>query len=331
MATDKRKAETAALPRGRWYLSALVVIVLGALAAYMTLERTGAVRTPSNTLSSDLGGNPEEERWLKYQEAPQIPTGMDKPRGLAVGPDGVLYVVGDREVRLFREGVLLAKYPFFGSPHCITVVPGGTFYVGFRDYVGVFAQDGKQLARWEPLGVRAYLTSLASDGTQVWVADAGNRVIWRYDLQGHIRGRLGGATDKTGLPALIVPSPYLSLAWGQDGLLYIVNPGAHTINVCTPEGELRDAWGQGGPSLEAFTGCCNPTHLALLPDGSVVTAEKGIPRVKVYSARGKLEALVAGQGAFRPEAAGLSLGADAQGRIFVLDPTRRAVRVFVHK
>ncbi len=330
MATDKGKAAAPAETRAKWYVPALVVIVLGALAAYMTLERTGAVRTPSNRLS-DLSGNQEEERWVRYSEGLQIGTGMDKPRGLAVGPDGGLYVVGDREVRLFREGVLTAKYPFFGSPHCVTVVAGGILYVGFRDYVGVFAPDGRQLARWEPLGVRAYLTAIASDGTRVWVADAGNRVVWRYDPQGHIVGRLGGATDKTGIPALVVPSPYLSLAWGKDGLLYLVNPGTHTVNVCTPEGELRDAWGQGGQSLEAFTGCCNPTHIALLPDGRVVTAEKGIPRVKVYTATGKLEALVAGPGSFRPGTAGLSLGTDAQGRIFVLDPTRRVVRVFVRK
>ena len=32
-----------------------------------------------------------------------------------------------------------------------------------------------------------------------------------------------------------------------------------------------------------FFGCCNPAQLAVLPDGRFVTAEKGIPRVKIYS------------------------------------------------
>jgi hypothetical protein len=306
------------------------VVILGALAAYMTLERTGAIRTPANVLPS-TAANLEEQCWVRYTQQAQVPTGLHEPRALATGPQGALYVAGDREVRVFREGALIAEYPFSGSPHCLTVVPGGAFYVGFRDYVGVFRADGRQVARWEPLGLRAYLTAIASDGTDVWVADAGNRVILHYNRQGQILGRFGDRPQAGGMPALVVPSPYLSLALGADGLLRIANPGEHTINLCTTRGELRGAWGQAGQALEAFAGCCNPTHIALLPDGRIVTAEKGTPRVKVYWPDGRLEALVAGPESFRPEAVGLSLATDAQGRIFVLDPTRRAVRVFVRK
>jgi hypothetical protein len=81
--------------------------------------------------------------------------------------------------------------------------------------------------------------------------------------------------------------------------------------------------------IEGFCGCCNPTHFAFLPDGSFVTSEKGIPRVKVYDRLGRLAAVVAGPDRFREGVQGLDLAVDQTERILVLDPARRAVRVFV--
>jgi hypothetical protein len=51
----------------------------------------------------------------------------------------------------------------------------------------------------------------------------------------------------------------------------------------------------------------------------------------VYLPDGRLESLVAGEESFRPETAGLGLATDAQGRVYVLDPSRRTVRVFVRR
>lgn len=160
------------------------------------------------------------------------------------------------------------------------------------------------------------------------MADAGNRVVLRCNRQGQVLARLGETAVEGGLAALVVPSPYLAMAKGPGDVVYLVNPGEHTVNTLGPDGQWRGAWGQAGGKVENFTGCCNPTHLAVLPNGHVVTAEKGIPRVKEYTAEGELDSLVAGPDLFRPETAGLSLATDSQGSIYVLDPTRRAVRVF---
>ena len=80
--------------------------------------------------------------------------------------------------------------------------------------------------------------------------------------------------------------------------------------------------------IEGFCGCCNPTDIALLPDGKVVTGEKGLPRVKVYRQDGAFDAVVAEQSAFVPGSVPLDLATDASGHIFVLDALRRVVRVF---
>ena len=71
--------------------------------------------------------------------------------------------------------------------------------------------------------------------------------------------------------------------------------------------------------------------MAILSDGSFVTSEKGIPRVKVYDQTGQFKTVVAGPEAFADGTIGLDLAVDDNDRIYVLDPKKKAVRVFVKK
>ena len=74
--------------------------------------------------------------------------------------------------------------------------------------------------------------------------------------------------------------------------------------------------------------------VATFPDGRTVTAEKGLAatRVKVYTAAGELETVVAAPDRFDELPNGplilLDVAVDAAGRVVVLDPNRRQVRVF---
>ncbi|MGE5531208.1 MAG: hypothetical protein ACM3VW_03690, partial [Bacteroidota bacterium] len=63
------------------------------------------------------------------------------------------------------------------------------------------------------------------------------------------------------------------------------------------------------------------------PDGRVVTAEKGLPRVKVYKADGTLDSVVVGPEGLSPRCVP-QIAVTPQGDILVLDPPARAVRVF---
>jgi hypothetical protein len=72
-----------------------------------------------------------------------------------------------------------------------------------------------------------------------------------------------------------------------------------------------------------------------------VTSEKGLPRIKVYDATGRFESVVAGleqleiehQSVVDPRTAGqhsaFDVATDTQGRVLVLDPRRKVVRIFV--
>ena len=78
--------------------------------------------------------------------------------------------------------------------------------------------------------------------------------------------------------------------------------------------------------MEGFFGCCNPAHFAVLADGRFATAEKGVARIKVYDGEGRFESVVAGPEQLPVEAADLTT--DSRGRILVLDPKAKSVRIF---
>ena len=150
-------------------------------------------------------------------------------------------------------------------------------YVGMRDHVEVFDADGSRESVWDrPPANAPCSTSIAVAEEDVFVADAGALVVWHYDLDGKLLGSIGKRDPSRGdSAALIVPSPYFDVAVAPDGLLRVANPGMHRIEAFTFDGHLEFSWGKRGLGVEAFCGCCNPSNIAILPDGRVVTAEKG--------------------------------------------------------
>jgi DNA-binding beta-propeller fold protein YncE len=192
--------------------------------------------------------------------------------------------------------------------------------------VDVYSARGQPVAQWLSLGRDALLTSLAVAGTNVFVADAGQRVVWRLDSAGNVLGKIDGKAGNTA--GFVIPSPYFDIAVGPGNELWVVDPGRHNVICYAFDGGRQSQWGRGGSEPEGFCGCCNPSHIAILPNGSFATSEKGLVRVKVYTAKGELTGVLAGPEAFDEEEVGLDLAADSEGRIYVLEPKRNRIRVF---
>jgi hypothetical protein len=286
---------------------------------------------------------------MAYRQTAEWSLALNEPRGLAVGPDDRVVVVGDRAAAIFqRDGKGVASFPVSQEPRCVAVggvhhAHPGRIYVGLKDRVEVYEASGKRLAAWEPAGKRPAITSIAVGEDDVAVADAGSRLVRIYDVAGKLRREIGKPDEASENQRFIIPSPYFDVAFSSDGLLRVANTGAHRIEGYTLDGHRETAWGKQGDAIEGFCGCCNPAHFALLPDGRYVTVEKGLPRVKVYSAAGEFESVVAG-----PEQLAQSdtiveetrddvrqpvfdVATDSRGRILVLDPGVRKVRVFEPK
>jgi hypothetical protein len=280
---------------------------------------------------------------ILYEESGRpISTGFADSHAIALDSQGAIYVAGDEAIRVLGDnGDLLDEIELMGTPLCLAVADDGKIYAGVTDHVEVYDRRGKRLASWESAGEKAVLTSIAVRENNVFVADAGNRVIIRYDLTGEIINHIGKKDPERNVPGLVVPSPHLDLAAPRDRLLRVVNPGRHRIEAYTYEGDLEFWWGKRSPAIEGFCGCCNPASFAILSDGSFVTCEKGLTRVKIYDADGAFVGVVAGPeqlvegGAVRIcyypadcQAGGFDVAVDASGRIFVLDTIKHVVRIF---
>lgn len=286
---------------------------------------------------------------IQYAETAKFAVRLREARAVAVGPDDSIYVAGDRMVRkLDPDGKPRKDMALDKEPSCLTVANAehrfpGRIYLGMRDHVEVLGPDGASEAVWSSPGKRAVLTSIAAADEDVFVADAGSVIVWHYDTGGKLLGEIGRHDESRGIPQLVIPSPYFDVAVAPDGLLRVVNPGMHHIEAFTFDGHMELSWGKRGMEIDAFCGCCNPSNIAILADGRVVTAEKGIPRVKVYSESGQFEAVVVGPETLAPGRTAtvetrdelrlhpVELAVDSRSRIVVLDPAAGCVRVFEHK
>ncbi|MGE4180494.1 MAG: hypothetical protein AB7J34_11770, partial [Limisphaerales bacterium] len=208
------------------------------------------------------------------------------------GPRTLVLVAGRSVVIFDDRGTRTGGFGTGDVARCVAVASDGRRVVGLRDRAEIYDGDGRLSAQWPVLGGRPFVTGLALSEDRVFVADSGNRVVYRCDWEGRIDLRLGERQPDRGIPGLVLPSPCLDVELGADGLLRITNPGRHRVEVYTQDGDLVQSWGRAGVGVDAFCGCCNPIAVDLLADGRVVTAEKGLPRVKVFEPSGRLETFV---------------------------------------
>ncbi|MCP4708125.1 MAG: hypothetical protein GY869_05845, partial [Planctomycetes bacterium] len=320
-----------------------VAIVIG-LLALLTTDRTaqkgsglGEEYTYDLTRFKDV-----DPALILYEEsAPFFKTGLSKSTGVAVGPEDKIYIAGDQQILVLDSAAnKISTITLSDQPQCLTVVPDGTIYVGMIDHVVLYDNEGKQSSSWEPAGERTIFTSIAVRGNNVFAADAGNRMVLRYDKTGKLLNRIGKKDLDNNIPGFTVPSPNFDIALTDDGLLRVVNPGAHLIEAYTYDGHREFWWGEYNFEIQGFSGCCNPTDFALLNNGAgFVTAEKGITRVKIFDADGQFIGVVAGPESFVEHdrivefqgggsLGGLDVAVDSQGRVLVLDPLTNQLRIF---
>lgn len=278
---------------------------------------------------------------LRYEQAAKISGLGAEPKRVAVGPDDRIYVATKTGVEILDpiQGKT-GQIPLSSPARCVAVATDGTIYVGLRSQLQVFSSKGQSLAVREIPAKKAWLTGLTVGANDVFVADSAARVVYRYDRAGKLLGRIGEKNPARNVPGLIVPSPYLDVKLGRDGLLRVNNPGRHCVHLFTSDGDLELSWGKPSLKIEGFCGCCNPIGLAVLPDGRCITSEKGLPRVKVFSNDHTLESVVAGPELFRDNGrpgqvsdqsdgtlGGLDAAVDSTGRVYILDIVARDVRV----
>ncbi|MCC6152227.1 MAG: NHL repeat-containing protein [Candidatus Hydrogenedentes bacterium] len=314
------------------FLAGFAVVVIA--IAYFFFLSTSEFKEPGVALEYDLKEFEALDKIpTNFAEESTIAVSIPDPNALSVTKDN-LYVAGANKIAVYRnDGTLSKTLDVPGTPNCMAPAADGGLYVGMKDKVVVLDADGNPKAEWNEFTPRSYLTAIAVNGPDIYVADAGKRVVTRFDTNGKPQAKIGEKNLDQDVPGLEAPSPYLDLAINDEGHLWVVNPGKLGLERYEKDGTIVTSW--YNPSvlkLEGFPGCCNPTHIAFTSKGELVTAEKGLVRIKMYEVTaGEFDGLVAGASLFPREQSVRDIAVDSRDRILVLDPQRSAVRVFARK
>lgn len=238
----RKKARTAPRSRkdrGRRLAVAMLfafVLVCAGVGLYLVNRAPAEIHVPA-VLAQTVGA------------AGSAPGALNSPRGLAVAPDGDLVVadLGNSRIEVFKaDGTYESSF-------------------GVRGPQGGSAKPGEFN---EPSGV-----AVGPDGT-VYVADAWNGRVQKFDPKGKPLGEYGGARYSFYSPR--------NVATDRAGNLYVADTGNSSVKIIDPSGKLIKTLGgmgggDGGVSREVF-------GVAVDSKGEIFVADHGNHRIHKFSA-----------------------------------------------
>jgi len=312
----------------------LILIICGILIAYIMVGgifKNEIRNTVKNPYEYELGDIKKiDPEMIKYKESKRIGLSFSSPK--AIDYKGGLIVIGfENNLQVIdTTGREVYSKAVSGPVTCIKFSPENEVFAGCKDHIEKYSLSGELIESWDRLDTSAYITSMVFLKDYLFVADAGTRKIVRFSENGELLNEFEGGVSEDVLHGFIIPSPYFDIDINDYGDLWVVNPGLHTLENYTSEGRLREHWKASGNQTENFSGCCNPAHFCFLPDGSFVTSEKGLVRVKVYKPSGEFSGVVAAPKKFDDKIEGQApdVAVDSSGNIYALDFDRNVLRVF---
>lgn len=269
---------------------------------------------------------------ILFHETDTFPVNADEPKGIAVSGKQIIVVTEKLLLKYDYSGKELLRKEIPDTASCVTVDASNEIWVGTSHSVALFDQGGTLLKRWNSFGDRSVITSVAVSGEMVYVADAGNRIVYQCNTNGQVLSKIGEKNEQKGVPGYVIPSPYFDLALDDNNFLWVVNPGRHSFENYNPDGSMRTSWGLASFKIEGFSGCCNPAHMAIMADNSFITSEKGMPRIKLYGQHGEFLGVVASPEMFDKDSyLAPDIAIDSEQRVVALDFERKQVRIFERK
>jgi hypothetical protein len=311
-------------------ITIIVLVILGVIIGVITFDFL-------NNRPDRRGSNPYaletdqyklvDEQLISHRETRNFSLGLLAPAGIDYLHD-TLYIAGVASLAVMpRDGSTATLYEILPDPTCIKVEEGA-IYLGYQRFVAVYSPGGTLMQQWEDLGENTVITALAVKGNRVYVADAGNRRVVIFNLEGEKTGEFEGKAEAEDGHGFIVPSANFDMVVDPYGELWVVNPGKHAIENYTDDGRLRGFWENASFDIDGFLGCCNPAKIACMPDGSFLTSEKGVVRIKIYDQSGKMLSVVAPPSIFKEEGKAPDVCVDEEGTIYALDFDKDMIRIF---
>jgi len=218
-------------------------------------------------------------------------TVADAPTGIAVGPNGHIYVADSAQnvvsqfnanwelVRTWDAGAS-ALGPF-KNPQGVATDAAGNVYIADTGNAAIrkFTADGTVLGSWgnsgDGPGQLMNPIDIVIVGERVYVTDRGLHQVVVFDLNGtHITswGGLGDGSGQFNTPR--------GIAADADGYIYVVDSGNARVQKFTPDGEWLATFGGGGAMPLS-----RPQGIAVTADGKVYVVDQDNDRVVVYEPR----------------------------------------------
>ncbi len=311
----------------------LILIVL-ALAIAVIITRDFVKNRGGKNIENPYAFDVSEYRKVDpaeiiYKEEKVLQLKVGAPKGIDYR-NGLIYVIADSSlVQLNLQGQIQNEISLSASPTALAV--DENIWVALKNEVVELNVNGNEIQRWADFGPRSVITSLAVSPEFVYVADAGNRLVYQYSHEGELLQQIGAKDEDKAVPGFVVPSPCFDVDLSEEGYLWAVNPGRHSLENFNADGAMRSSWAASSVKTEGFSGCCNPAHMAIMSENAFVTSEKGIVRVKIYDQHGKYIGVVASPDMFDENAKAPDVCVDDEGRVILLDFNRKQVRVFKPK
>jgi hypothetical protein len=311
-------------------LSILIALLMVAIIVVIIIDYTS--QQPDKLGTNPYEFNVDDYRavdpaLITYRETRNFPVRGYQPEGIHI-KDGIIWLTGNEVLQAVTTGgVQQLKTDIDGTGTCIHATENAVF-IGFTDHVKKYSLEGELIATWEVPGVKCVFTSLAANDQVLYVADAGNRRVLRYSFDGELLGAFRGKSESAAGHGFIIPSACFDLVVNSYDELWVVNTGKHAIENYSNDGRMRGFWQKGSMTIDGFAGCCNPAELAVLSDGSFVTSEKGLVRIKVYDSSGELQGVVAAPDKFIEDGKAPEVAVDKNDIIYALDFDKSMIRVF---
>jgi hypothetical protein len=245
-------------------------------------------------------------------------------RAITVDSRGIIYAAGHSEIKVFDPaGKLAARWPTAQPALSVAVARDGSVFVGELNRIEIFRAGGKLSGTWSDAKLLGRVTAIGFHGGSVFAGDAADRAIRHFDAQGHFRNNIGKDNNVNGL---LIPNGVVDFGVDLQGVVHAANPGKHRVERYTADGALLGHIGRFSAHDPAgFTGCCNPTNIAIAD--RIYVTEKAGPRAKAYEFNGNLAAVIAAD-VFDPNAKNMSIAAGPSGRVYVADTAKNAILVF---
>ena len=295
------------------------------LAAKAWDQAIGDLVAGSSEAPNPVVSDPYQSRWQELAALHVIGSAGSgqgrflSPHGLAIAPDGSIYVADSNNHRVVKLDAVGRYVKAFGT--WSGEPPNGDFFnPDWNPPPGTF---------YEPWDV-----AIAPDGS-VYVADLWNSRVQKFDEEGNFVTMWGGFSD-SGQAARGAEGRFYGprgVAVDDDGQVYVSDTGNKRVQVFDADGTFVAQFGGGG-LLDGNLD--EPVGIAVTGEGEIVVVDTWNGRIQVFNAEGQplrkwdvagwLDYTQADFGRSRVGKPYLTVGPD--GRIYVSDQVGNRILVF---